>query len=335
MSNTYTDGKHATETLLTKVSFGTAGNTFIYSDNPETIRINSLTYHYGFGLMANVPKDVEFYMNCNKSGTLAGRAGIAIKNQSGAAATITVKGAQKHIRRDTSLLSKECADLEKLALTTSERTIPLANGAAVFLDNSTFTFASNEIYYKLAYGRYTITSNRSDVYVRTFSGNSGTTAASVFNVSSMAPASGTDQFCGTVGYNRKTLTFPATPGTAFLIGEWWHSGSAQLYNQNEYIPVTPKPGGGSVHMGNYGVIYDITFTGASGKYVKLMPRNGSGEACILYSINNGAWNVTTRLSKADIDAKKCWSLPLPTSSTNLRLMIPGANNGNVKVEVCS
>lgn len=331
----YADNKHFTTTPLTPVTYSSAGNQLIYSDNPEDVSTGTLTYHYGFVLPANTPRDVEFYMNCTNGMNGAGRAGVAIKNTSGSSATITIKGAQKYIRRGSGdPMSKQCADLLLSALTGTTRTISLANNAAVFIDSSTFTFASDETSYKLAYGRYTLTSNQANVQVRTFSGNVNTTPAAVFAVANMAPASSDKHFCGLLGYNQKSVSFPATVGTAFLVGEWWHNNNSSLNNVSEYTPCTPKAGGTAVLAGNFGVIYNLNFTNAAGKNIKLIPALTTGEGCILRSVNGSAWSPTEYKSQSQILNGDCWTAQLGNNSTaNVRLIIPGANAGNIKVEV--
>lgn len=328
---TYPDNRHATTTPLTPVAFTNSGNSMVYSDNPETMQSNVISYVYGTDLPVNTFRDFEFYSNVMNSGS--GRAGIVLKNTGTSAATVTYKGAHKFIvRASTPYVSAgDCANVLKTAFNASTQTTTLAAGATMFLPNATFTFSTADKAYKLCYGRYSIKSNKAGVKARTFVAPSSTTAAAIFAVATMTPCKNS-QFSGLLNYTQKTLSAPfdAQVGTAFQIGIL----GGNYSNTNEYATATPKSGSHPVLSGNYGVIYNLNFKNAANKKVKLIPTKDATQSCYLYSLNNGSWMTTSVFNAADIIANKCYALSLGSASTaNLRVVIPGSNFGNLKVEV--
>ena len=312
---------------FTGTTFTSAGNNFVYSDNPEAFSLSTAdcTYLYGTSLGSSF-KDVEFYHilynSYNNSG--ACRVGVAIRNSNASSTTITYKGSctATLYSGDSSSLDVTPSVLVNFQNASySTLIIPAYGSAIVYADN--FNFTPN--YPEFVYGRAQFSSSQSsNVWLRVFAAGQTKTANDVFNIASPVPGNGGGQFCGELGYTQKNTTLSATSGNTTTFCEWPIS-----LNTNEYTDViNAKTGGLTLNAGNYGVVYNITVTNASGKNIKITPRwSGRTKASIVYSINNGAWT-----SGSTITSNMCWLKSLGTGATaNVRFILPGGNGGNYDI----
>lgn len=314
------------------LSFTSSGNHLIYCDNPESMTCGANTLACMWGASVGTAyKDVELYAHLWNGYGSAGaiRYGIAIQNTTGSAVTITYKCAAAKADSGVDNAALTITDQVQYDwITGSTRTMSVAAGAKVFLCGQDTTFKGSGYSATVNFHASIKASVASGVYFRVFvaGANKKTSMTELFSttVSQWAAADSDAFFCGELGYSQKNCTVSANTTNTYMLNEWQPS-----KNSGEYTPVVQyKSGGKSVHPGNYGVIYKMTITNASGKKIKIIPYwENATKASAVARLNGGSWKKLTQIAP-----NGCWYMSLGTSSTaTFEMILPGGNYGNMAV----
>ena len=149
----------------------------------------------------------------------------------------------------------------------------------------------------------------------------------LFSITSPVPGS-TATFTGETNYNQKEVSLDANSTDTYRFCSW-----PDNLNSQEYTGVLNyKTGGSSLNKnaGNFGVVYKMNISNASGKRIKIVPlwsTPGRTKASIVYRLNNGAWTVGSILS-----SNQSWYISLGTNNNaTFEFVLPGGNFGNYDV----
>lgn len=300
----------------------------LFSDNPEALTDKNSANGYlaGTTYTANERMDFEFYHH-NYTGQTK-RFGIVVFNTNSSAATLTL--------HNKAIGTSAAGTPSQLAMTapmvrnffqSSASTITVPANSAQFVLYADVPNA------KLVNGKLSMTSNKGNVYARIVYGNTSTSARTYFNIADLEPVDGAF-FSGQVNYAQKNVVVDANSITSFVIGEWKAAvgGKRPLKNTNEYESVlSTKTGSIEYLAANFGIPYYITIKNASGKRLKITPDwSGGATYCNLVLQNSsGTWYTTGTISSGS------WYYGLDSSSASLKIVIPGANSGNIHCEIVS
>jgi len=313
------------------MTFTKNSQNFIYSDNPEsfTVSSNSLLYQWGCSVGTSF-KDFEMYHHLwnGDMGNTAFRTGIAVQNLNSSSVNITYKcksDSEDEGNSGDNLALTITPNVLKNFLEANTTTISIPANSIKYVDGCTGNFTKGSS--KFVTVRGTIKSSvASKVYIRLFvaGANKVSSMNELFGIES--PMAGVqDAFTGELTYTQKNVSLSASSSSTYRFFEWRPS-----KNINEYDGVlTHKNPGSSQFGGNYGVIYKLNISNASGKKIKITPLWSSSrtKATIVYRINSGGW-----IARSAISTGGCWYLPLGTSSNaTFEMLLPGGNHGNYDI----
>lgn len=341
----------------TGILFTNGGNNFIYSDNPENIKLHSkdtnvfssLIYLYGTEL-ENKYKDVEFYHFIAKNYyEPACRIGVAIKNPNNKSVKVTYKGEcyVEDCSGDLPRLTNVSYVLKNFKNKTKITSIVVGAKQSVVVWGA--NFKTSRVNSKFVFGRATIKATMT-VQLRVFAADKNKTATDIFRVSKPISGNGLGQFCGELNYTQKDAILDANSNNTFTICEWpnltetdsrgltdkeiFEKKIGLLNNINEYGGVIEsKENCKSINAGNYGVTYNIRINNASGKRIKITPQWSARVgitnpiASIVYCINDGEWKIAPIISP-----NMCWIRELGTAPTaTFKFILAGGNSGNYDI----
>ena len=313
----------------TGITFTNGGTRrYLYSDSPEHIApaspysCPSIGYLTGTTFNANERMDFEFYHHNYYGATK--RFGIVVQNGNSTAVTLTLHN--RAIGTSSGVQSEELEMTSRLMVnyfnsSATTVTIP-ANGSQFVL----YTDVPNG---KLVNGKLSMTSNKGNEYARIVYGDTSTSAAHYFTIVSQVAAQA-NFFCGQLNYIQKNATVNANSISTFVLGEW--NAARDFKNKNEYQTVLSyKSGGSKLLGGNYGVIYQITFTNLQGRRVKLYPNDFNSNQyrkCNRIVFRSGNKWYTSQLLTASNP-----STYMTLDSNVMTIVIPGGNAANLPFKI--
>lgn len=317
---------------ISGMTFTKNSTNFIYSDSPEafTVSSNSLLYQWGCSIGTSF-KDFEMYHHLYNGdmGNTQFRAGIAVQNLNSSAITITYICAGNAINESSSDGDSKALTVTpnvlKTYLNSSTKTITVPAKSVKYIDGYTGNFTKG--YAKFVTVRGKIKSSvSSNVYIRLFvaGANKISSISELFGLKTYEKGN-SNYFTGELSYTQKNVSLNANSTATYRFFEW-----PTEYNKNEYTGVvTNKPTAASIHAGNFGVIYKLNISNASGKKIKITPSWTASrtKATIVYRINSGGW-----IARDVISTGACWYLSLGNSSSaTFEMILPGGNHGNFDV----
>lgn len=311
---------------------------FIYSNCPEVLEGTNWGKKYTVERQLDAGIYYEFewfhrkgYVN---EEIFDARVGLVLKNTSGNTATITVDAmvAIKAAGQPTEPATYACANLISRYLSSEgATTFTLPGGSSTFVK---YIDVRNG---EFALGKIRLKSNISNVVSRiVFSDPQGATLPASFFDSGVTKASETisgrsgQQFSGIVGYSELTANVNVASNNSFILCEhvsgtiYWTSPvkPAGYNNDNEYQASTSCiPSGKNFHAGNYGILYNINLTNASGKTLRIYSTEAGASNQNMYLYIQGAW-AERRISTGGT------SIALTTATQTMKVYHPGGNFSN-------
>ncbi len=266
-------------------------------------------------------KDVEMYHHVSKgtsSGTM--RFGVAIWNANTSSVSINYK---MNSSAQTAYLSGN----QFMNYITPQLTSFLNSGTSTVTVNANsikyFTFDTAMTGTKSIWYRGQFRASRVDnVWMRIFvaGNNKINNSTELFNLSGITSVNDT-HFTGELGYSQKLLT----SGVTLSPTKTYELFATENENINEYAYVNKyKTSGARKLIGNYGVVYKYTISGASGKTARITPKYVSSRthAAIVYRVNNGSWNYSYKSTD-----QFPFGIYIPSNTTTLEVVLVSGNHG--------
>ncbi len=289
---------------------------FMWATSPEWVKSSNPEYVYGCSVNTDKYLDVEIY---NHNDTLVNtlRFGVVVYNNNYSSITLDIAG--KAITTYNFLSGNEESKLSSIVYNVI---LPFKKGQGsgtitIPPRSAKFVMYSDVKPGYLVNGRISMKSSKSNVYARVVHGPISTNPSYYFSLTELEY--GTD-FCGILSYIGKKATIQnANVGDTFNLFE-----HPIKNNIGEYDGVESYKSGGHDHaLGNFSIVYDLTFEGASGKTLKITHPVGGR---ILFN-TDGTWYSTNYIT-----SNKSWKIPLG-SDANVQLLLPSGNCSNLKAEL--
>ncbi|MCX8130583.1 MAG: hypothetical protein N3I35_10855 [Clostridia bacterium] len=316
----------ASESGTTVINFSTTpdGNKFIYSNNPEYIYGTS-GYTISQSLDTSSNYDAEFY-HINSSGTTL-RFGVLIVNNNTGSASVRVFNNNSAWNYSGNVPNATASMVYNYVNASSGYTdYSIAGKGSKFI---CFTSAASGYH---AAGKVLFKALNSNMYCKVVyivAGSNETTnqtnAQNAPETTKLANPTSTNCY----PYDARVSTVSGTSGTKFYLS--YVSGSAPS-NPNEYLaPISYPNPSRSLLQGNYGVTYNLTLTGASGKMLTIKPDWNSCTKDQCYVFHNGiSWNTVTIPYNS---TGYTFTLPSTGGNVNIKFILPGGNVGNVLFKI--
>lgn len=292
---------------------------FMWATSPEIVRSKEASYVYGSSVNTDKYLDVEIY-NHNYTGDKTLRFGVVVYNNNYSSVTLSIAG--NRIATHNMLVGGE---KEKLATIVEQVILPFVKGSGsgtitIPPKSSKFVMFTDVKPGYLVNGRVSMKSNKTNVYARVVHGPTYTDPAHYFTLTEQEQG---NDFCGILSYIGKNAVISnAKIGDTFYLFE-----HPKKNNVGEYDGVeSAKSPGHSYCLGNFSMIYDLTFDGGAGKTLKITPNTYSDGGRILFN-NNGVWYSTSFNTSSN-----SWNIPLG-SDGDLKLLLPSGNYSNMKAQL--
>ncbi len=350
----------------------TAGNQYIYSDNPEMLWDGTTTnpgswvnnfsgrsgaYSIEMDLTPNTLYDAYFY-HINKTQSRNIRVGVYLYTASGSS-TVTILN-KKVLTSSTFTGSGDdalCASVETGYQTSTNYTTQSVTNNGIFIADDTIAplkLINGHVMFKVS----------SSTKCRIVFLDATSTANPKTLGKALPMSSGvTGLFAGDVkyvSYNYNTVSSNGSHGFYLAL-----AGSAMGYNPGEYVAGSNTINSNNLLQGNYGIVYNMVLSNCAGKTIRITPDWDS-----IWNSANGTWQVRESLAYCPGGSTSSWTykrihsvfegrdndpkspnynkkiaytgteptyidVPVPAgnNSYNFKFILPGSNFGNVYFEI--